>query len=149
MKKELKGLIIEVIVLTIILLITVPICAKASSNYNKQKETSMSAINTTIDVTSKTGNIKELNIYSNTTKPIEIKLGLMISHFYDDYYINIDGRTYSLNQLEYTKDEEYNYYIIGTYKIEELKKVEFELKPQKQNYYKENLTYSFYAKGTI
>ena len=63
MKKELKGLIIEVIVLTIILLITVPICAKASSNYNKQKETSMSAINTTIDVTSKTGNIKELNIY--------------------------------------------------------------------------------------
>lgn len=149
MEKELKGRLIEIIVMTIILIIVVPICASASSSYKKQKETSLNAFNTTIDVNSKGGNIKELNIYSNTNKIIEIKLGLMINHYYDDYYIIIDNKTYSLNSLEYLSDDEYKYYIIGTYKINEVKTIDFQLIPQNQNYYKENLVYSFYAEGTM
>ena len=39
MEKELKGTIIEIVVLTIFLIIVVPICVEASSNYRKQKET--------------------------------------------------------------------------------------------------------------
>lgn len=148
MEKELKGLIIEIITMIIILVITIPICVEASNNYKEQKDTLLNAFNTTIDVNSK-GDIKELNIYSNTNKNIQIKLGLMISQFYDEYYIIIDGITYNLNELDYKEDDSNRYYIIGTYEIEEVKTIDFILKPQNQNYYKENLIYSFYAEGTI
>ena len=148
MEKELKGLIIEIITMIIILMITVPICAEASNNYKKQKNTLLDAINTTIDVTNKEDS-KELNIYSNTNKNIQIKLGLMISHFYDEYYIIIDGITYNLNDLDYKEDENNRYYIIGSYEIDKVRKIDFQLKPQNQDYYKEDLIYSFYAQSTI
>ena len=148
MEKELKGLIIEIITMIIILMITVPICAEASNNYKKQKNTLLDAINTTIDVTNKEDS-KELNIYSNTNKNIQIKLGLMISHFYDEYYIIIDGITYNLNDLDYKEDENNRYYIIGSYEIDKVRKIDFQLKPQNQDYYKEDLIYSFYTQSTI
>ena len=148
MEKELKGLVIEVIVLTIFLIITVPICVQASSNYNDQKETMLNALNTTIDVSSNK-DIKEINIYSNSNKPVKIKLGLSISQFYDDYYVTIDNKTYNLNELDYKEDEENKYFILGTYEINEVKTINFKLTPKNQDYFKEHLIYSFYAEGTI
>ncbi len=148
MEKELKGLIIEIITLIVVLVIAVPICAKASNDYKETKETLLNAFTATIDIKNK-GDIKELNIYSNNDEEIQIQLGLMISHFYDEYYIVIDGITYNLNALEYEEDENNRYYILGTYDIKYLKKIDFILKPKYQSYYKENLIYSFYAKGSI
>lgn len=148
MEKELKGLIIEVVVISIFLIIAVPLCIKASHNYQQEKETHLNAFNTTIDVNRKE-NYKEVNIYSNTTKNIEIKLGLMISKYYDEYYINIDNKTYKLNDLEYKEDENNRYYILGTYNINKVKTINFSLNPINQNYFKENLIYSFYTTTTI
>lgn len=148
MEKELKGLVIEVIVLTIFLIITVPICVQASSNYNEQKETMLNAINTTIDVNNK-GDNKEISLYSNSNKTVEVKLGLTISQFYDEYYVTIDNKTYNLNELDYKEDEENKYFILGTYKIDEVKTISFKLTPKNQDYFKEHLIYSFYTEGII
>lgn len=148
MEKELKGAIIEVILLTIFLIITIPICVKASSDYKEEKEKYLNVFNTTIDVNNN-GDYKELSIYSNTDNEITIRLGLTTNKFYDEYYIELDGKTYNLKDLEYQEDENNRYYIIGTYKINELKKVNFQMKPVKQSYFKEHLIYSFYATTAI
>ena len=148
MAKELKGLVIEIIVLTVFLLIAVPICVQASSNYNNQKETLLGAFNTTIDVNNK-DDMKELSIYSNANKPVTVKLGLAITQYYDDYYIIVDDNTYNLDELDYKEGEENKYFIIGTYEVDELKKVNFKLCPKNQEYFKEHLIYSFYAEAFI
>ena len=144
MEKDLRGLIIEVVILTIFLIISIPICVNASSNYKKEKEKYLNAFNTTIDVNNKE-DIKELTIDSNSDNIIEVRLGLMISHFYDEYYIMVDNEIYKLNDLEYTEDDNYRYYIIGSYEIDKSRIVEFDLNPVNQEYFKEHLIYSFYA----
>lgn len=148
MEKELKGRIIEVIFLTIFLIIAVPICVDASNNYNQDKSAHLDAFNATIDVNNK-DDYKEITIYSNTEEEIEIKLGLMISKFYDEYYIKLDNNIYKLNSLEYTEDENNRYYIIGTYNVDQEKTINFDLNPVNQEYFKEHLIYSFYAKPII
>lgn len=148
MEKELKGTIIEIVVLTIFLIIVVPICVEASSNYRKQKETLLNAFNTTIDVNNK-DDMKELSIFSNSNKPVKIKLGLMISQFYDEYEIIVDDKKYNLNELDYKEDTENKYFIIGTYEVDEIQKVNFKLRPKNQEYFKEHLIYSFYAEGIL
>jgi len=148
MEKELKGAIIEIIIMTIILIITIPICVNATNKYKTQKESLLNAFNTTIDINNK-GNIKELSIYSNTNETIVVKLGLTISQFYDDYYIIIDNKTYNLDELDYKEDEENKYFIIGTYEVDQVKKIDFKLRPKNQEYFKERLIYSFYVEAPI
>ena len=96
MDKELKGYIIEIVALILLLIIVVPICVNASNKYSTKQETILNGFNTTIDITKKEGNIKELNIYSNTNKPIKVKLGLMITKFYNEYTVTIDNQIYNL-----------------------------------------------------
>lgn len=148
MEKELKGAIIELIVMVLILVISIPICVNASSKYKNQKETLLNAFNTTIDVNNN-GEFKELSIYSNTDKLITVKLGLTISQFYDEYCITIDNKTYNLEDLDYKEDEQNKYFIIGTYEVDTVKKLNFKLQPKNQEYFKENLIYSFYTEGII
>lgn len=149
MDKELKGYIIEIVALILLLIIVVPICVNASNKYSTKQETILNGFNTTIDITKKEGNIKELNIYSNTNKPIKVKLGLMITKFYNEYTVTIDNQIYNLNELECLTDDNYNYYILGTYEIDEVKNITFELKVKDKFYYDETLTYSFYTEGTM
>ena len=149
MDKELRGYVIELITMIIILIFIVPICANASNEYSTKQEILLSGINTTIDITNKEGNLKQLNLYSNTNKPIKVKLGLKITKFYDEYTVTIDDQVYNLNDLEYLEDENNRYYILGTYEIKEIKNIDFELKVKERNYYDEFLTYSFYTEGTI
>lgn len=149
MDKELKGYIIEILAMIIVLIIIVPICVNASREYTTNQEKILSGFNTTIDIINKNGNIKQINLYSNTDKTIKVKLGLMITKFYDEYTVEIDNQVYDLSNLEYLEDDNHRYYILGTYEIEELKSIDFELKVKGQNYYDETLTYSFYTEGTI
>ena len=149
MDKELKGYVIELITMIIVLIFIVPICVNASNEYSKKQEILLNGFNTTIDVNSKQGNIKELNLYSNTDKTIKVKLGLKITKFYDEYTITIDDQIYDLNKLEFLEDDYNRYYILGTYEIEEVKSLDFELKVKDKNYYDESIIYSFYTEGTI
>lgn len=148
MEKELKGYVIEIMVITIFLIITVPICAKASNDYTTKKESLLNAFNATIDVNNK-NDMKELSIYSNADKQIEVKLGLKMTKYYDEYSVIIDNRKYNLKDLDYKEDEENIYYILGTYEIDEVKKIDFKLIPNNQSYFKENIIYSFYTEGTL
>ena len=149
MDKELRGYVIELITMIIILIFIVPICANASNKYSTKQEILLSGLNTTIDITNKEGNLKQLNLYSNVNKPIKVKLGLKITKFYDEYTVNIDEKVYNLNDLECLEDENNRYYILGTYEITETKNIDFELKVKEKNYYDESLTSSFYTEGTI
>ena len=149
MDKELRGYVIELITMIIILIFIVPICANASNKYSTKQEILLNGLNTTIDITNKEGNLKQLNLYSNVNKPIKVKLGLKITKFYDEYTVTIDDQVYNLNDLEYLEDENNRYYILGTYEIKEIKNIDFELKVKERNYYDEFLTYSFYTEGTI
>lgn len=149
MNNELKGYVIEIIVMLIILIIAIPTCINASNKYSSKQETLLSGLNTTIDVNSKEGNIKQISLYSNANKVIKVKLGLMIANFYDEYLVEIDGQTYDLSELEYLSDENHRYYILGVYEIDEEKNIDFEIKVKDKNYYDESITYSFYTEGTI
>lgn len=149
MEKSIKGYVIEVIFLTIFLIFIIPICVNASNDYTKKKEVFLNGYNTTIDITKKEGNLKQLNLYSNTNKVIKVKLGLMITKFYNEYLVEIDGNTYDLSTLEYLEDENYRYYILGTYEINKEKNIDFELKLKDKSYYNETLTFSFYTEGIM
>lgn len=149
MDKELKGYILEILIMIIMLIIVVPICVNASREYNNKQEVILNGCNTTIDITHKKGNTKQLNLYSNTDKTIKVKLGLMITKFYDEYTVKIDNETYDLSNLDYIEDDTHRYYILGTYEIDEIKSIDFELKTKGKNYYDETLTYSFYTEGLI
>ena len=93
--------------------------------------------------------MKELSIYSNTDEQIKVKLGLKMTKHYDEYSVIIDNEKYNLNELDYKEDEENIYYILGTYEIDEVKKIDFKLIPNNQSYFKENIIYSFYTEGTL
>lgn len=149
MNKELKGYIIEIIIMVIILSFAIPICVNASNNYTTKQKAILNGLNTTIDITNKKGNIKQINLYSNTDELIKVKLGLMITNFYNEYIVEIDGNTYDLNELEYLSDEHHRYYIIGIYEIDKEKNIEFELKVKGTSYTKESISYSFYTEGII
>lgn len=149
MDKELKGYITEIIIMVIILCFAVPICVNASNNYNTHQKVLLNGFNTTIDITNKEGNVKQINLYSNTEETIKVKLGLMITNFYNEYTVEIDGNIYDLNDLEYVKDDDHRYYILGTYEIDKEKSIDFELKVKGKSYYDESLTYSFYTEGIM
>lgn len=149
MDKELKGYIIEIIIMLIILSFAVPICVNASNNYNTKQKAILNSVNTTIDITNKKGNIKQINLYSNTDKLIKVKLGLMITNFYNEYAIEIDGNIYDLNELEYLSDEKNRYYILGIYEIDKVENIDFELKVKDKHYKDEIISYSFYTEGII
>lgn len=149
MDKSIRGYVIEVIFLIIFLIIIVPICVDASNEYTKKKESLLNGFNTTIDITNKEGNVKQINLYSNTDKIIKVKLGLMITKFYNEYLVEIDGNVYDLSTLEYLEDENYRYYILGTYEIDKEKNIDFEIKVKDKSYYSEALTFSFYTEGIM
>ena len=73
MDKEFRGYVIELITMIIILIFIVPICANASNKYSTKQEILLNGLNTTIDITNKEGNLKQLNLYSNVNKPIKVK----------------------------------------------------------------------------
>lgn len=149
MDKELRGYVIEIIIMVIILSFAIPICVNASNNYNTKQKALLNGLNTTIDITNKEKNIKQINLYSNTDELIKVKLGLMITNFYDEYTIEVDGNIYDLNELEYLSDEKNRYYILGVYEIDKEENIEFELKVKGKSYYDESISYSFYTEGIM
>lgn len=148
MDKELKRLLIEIISLTLLLVIIIPICVSASDKYNEQKEAFFTKTGVNIDI-SNNGDKKRVSVYSNYDKNIKISLIMKINKFSNDYEVILDNEIYNINDLEYTEDEENRYYKLGIYDINQYREFDFKLKPKGTVYYDETIIYSFMTEGLL
>lgn len=148
MDKELKKLLIEIISLTLLLVIIIPICVSASDKYNEQKEAFFVKTGVNIDI-SNNGDKKKVTIYSNYDKNIKINLVMKINKFSNDYEVILDNEVYNIDDFEYTEDEENRYYKLGIYDVNQYREFDFKLKPKGTIYYDETIIYSFMTEGLL
>ena len=148
MDKELRKLVIEIISLTLLLVIVIPICVSASDKYNEQKEAFFTKTGISIDI-SNNGDRKTVTVYSGYDKNIKISLIMKINKFSNDYEVYLDNEVYNINDLEYTEDEEHRYYKLGIYDINQYRNFDFKLKPKGSIYYDETIIYSFMTEGLL
>ena len=146
MDKELKRLVIEIITLVLLLVVVVPICANASSQYRLKKDAVVIGREASVDISNK-GEYKEIKVTSGVERPIKINLVMKISKFNDDYIITLDNQEYNLRDLEYTEDENYQYYNLGIYEVENERVFQFKIMVKDKSYYDETISYSFYTEG--
>ena len=148
MNKELKGLIIEIVSLLVLLVIVVPICVNASSEYREKKNILLSGVGTSVDI-SHNGDMKKVTIYSNYDKPVKVNLVLKITKFLNDYEVYFDGQIFDIDDFECISDEEYYYYKLGVYEVEHSREFDFKLKTKGMVYYDETIIYSFKTEGLL
>ena len=143
MEKELRGLVVEIVLTVIMMIIIIPICADASSEYRSKKEALLSGRDAVIDI-SNNKDMKKVTVYSNCDKKVRVSLFFKINDFIGDYSIYFENNTYKLSDLEYILDNGNRYYQLGIYEIDYLK--EFDFKLIRENY-NETITYSFVTEG--
>lgn len=148
MNKELKKLIVEIISLTLLLIIIVPICASASADYREKKDIILNGVGTSVDITHN-GDMKKITVYSNYNKPIRVNLVMKISKHLNEYEICLDDMVYSFDELEYVSDEDNFYYQLGIYEVDNVREFDFKLRTKGVVYYDEAITYSFITEGLI
>lgn len=148
MDKELRRLVIEIISLALLLIIVVPICVSASNDYQKQKELFLSGVGTSVDI-SHNGDMKKVTIYSNYDETVKVNLIMKISKFANEYEVYLDDVIYNISDLEYTEDEEWRYYKLGIYEVDEYREFDFKLKAKGSTYYQETITYGFMTEGLL
>ena len=143
MEKELRGLVLEIILTIIMMIIIIPICADASSEYRKTKEALLSGRDAVIDI-SNNRDMKKVTVYNNYDKKVRINLFLKVNDFSGDYDIYFENSNYKLNDLEYVLDNGYRYYQLGIYEVDVAR--EFDFKFIRDNYV-ETIIYSFVTEG--
>lgn len=148
MDKELRRLLIEIISLTLLLVIIIPICVSASDKYNEQKEAFFTKVGINIDI-SNNGDKKRVTIYSNYDENVKVSLIMKINKFSNDYEVILDNEVYNINDLEYTEDDENRYYKLGIYDVNQYREFDFKLKPKGTVYYDETIIYSFTTEGLL
>ena len=148
MDKEIKRLVGEIISLMLLLIIVVPICVNASSRYREQKEVLLSGVGTAVDI-AHNGDTKKITIYSNYDKVMKVNLIMKISKFSNDYEVYLEDQVYNIDDLEYTEDENYQYYKLGIYEVDKSREFDFKLKTKGSLYYDETITYSFMTEGLL
>ena len=148
MDKDLKGLVVEVILIAVMLVLVVPICVEASGRYKEQKEALMNGEGISIDI-SNAGDVKKIFIYSKYENPVRVNLILKINKIANDYNIYFDNNVYNINELDYTEDNNYRYYRLGIYEIEKSRVFDFKIKANGSLYYDETITYSFLTEGLL
>lgn len=148
MEENLKRLVLEILTLTLLLIIVIPVCVHASSNYKLKKEVLKDIGETSIDISNK-GDVKEVTVYSNSNQNVKVYLILQINKFSDDYWVRLDEHIFDINTLEYTEDEDSRYYNLGSYDINLKRTFEFQLKIKDIAYYDETLTYRFITEGVL
>ena len=146
MDKELKGLIIEIISIILLLVIVVPICVNASSEYRTKKGAILSGRSALVDISNK-GEYKEICVTSGVDKLVKINLIMKISKFNDEYLITLDDQVYNLKDLEYTEDDNYQYYNLGIYDVDKTRTFHFKINVKDKAYYDEMISYGFYTEG--
>ena len=146
MDKELKGLVIEIFSIMLLLVIVIPICVNASSEYRSQKDAVLIGRKATVDISNK-GEYKEIRVTSGTDRTIKVNLVMKISKFNDEYLICLDDQEYNLRDLEYSEDENYQYYNLGIYEVNQEKVFQFKISVKDKSYYDETISYGFYTEG--
>lgn len=148
MDKDLKGLVVEVILIVVMLVLVVPICVEASGRYKEQKEALMNGEGISIDI-AHAGDVKKIFVYSKYENPVRVNLILKINKIANDYNIYFDNNVYNINELDYTEDNNYRYYRLGIYEIEKSRVFDFKIKANGSLYYDETITYSFLTEGLL
>lgn len=146
MDKELKGIVGEIIALIILMIIAIPICVKASNDYQAKKDKMVIGNHASVDI-SNLGEIKKITVNSENNQDISVYLMLKISKFDDEYIIDLDDQIFNLNDLEYTEDNDNRYYNLGLYAIKGKRTFNFKIAVKDKSYYNETISYSFYTKG--
>ena len=148
MDKELKRLVVEIVTLTLLLVIMVPICVYASNEYKEDRAVLLEGKDTTVDI-SHNGDKKKLTVYCNYDKVMKVNLIMKISKFSNNYLIYLDDQVYDIRDLEYVEDDEYRYYNLGIYEVDQKREFDFQLKVKNQSYYNETIMYSFMTEGLM
>ena len=63
--------------------------------------------------------------------------------------VYLDDQEFSLSDLEYTEDENYQYYNLGNYDINKERVFQFKLKVKDKSYYDETISYGFFTEGLM
>ena len=108
----------------------------------------LSGNQTVVDISNQ-GEIKKVTVTSEYDETFSVRLMLKISKFHDEYLIYLDDQVFNIRDLEYTEDEEYQYYNLGIYEIDEKREFDFKLKVKDKSYYDETISYSFYTEGLL
>ena len=148
MDKELKGLIGEIVAIVILMLVAIPICVSASYDYQSNRGAIFSAKKASVDI-SNTGKIKDVTVYSNSKDPIKVNLYLKINKFDDDYVVELDGKSYNINDFDMHEDENNRYYNLGFYEVNKSRTFKFKIDVKGKSYYDETITYSFVTEGLV
>lgn len=146
MEQELKRLVVEIVTLTLLLIVVVPICVHASNRYQEEKSVLFTGKGTSVDI-SNNGSMKKITIYSNYDRIMRVHLILKITKLSGDYFIYLNDQVYDIKNLEYYEDEEHRYYDLGIYEVDQVREFEFQLKLKDQSYYDETICYSFVTEG--
>lgn len=146
MDKELKGIVGEIIILITLMIIAIPICVKASSDYQAKKGKMIIGNHASVDISNR-GEVKKVTVNSDNNKDISVYLILKISKFDDEYIVYLDDQIFDLKDLEYTEDNDNYYYNLGLYPIKRKRTFDFRITVKDKSYYKETISYSFYTKG--
>ena len=146
MDKELKGIVGEIIILITLMIIAIPICVKASSDYQAKKDKMIIGNHASVDISNR-GEIKKVTVNSDNNQDISVYLMLKISKFDDEYIVYLDDQIFDLKDLEYTEDNDNYYYNLGLYPIKRKRTFDFRITVKDKSYYKETISYSFYTKG--
>ena len=146
MDRELKGLVVEIIFLVLLLIVVIPICVNASSEYRSKKDAVLMGRNALVDISNK-GEYKEIHVSSDADRIVRINLVMKISKFNDEYLVTFDDQVYDLKDLEYTEDDNYQYYNLGIYDVDKSRTFRFKINVKDKAYYDETITYGFYTEG--
>ncbi len=148
MDKELRGLVIEIFSIILLLIIVIPICVSASSQYQLRKDSITIGNKSSVDISNK-GDVKEIKITSGVDRVVKMNLVMKISKFNDDYLIYLDDQEYDLRNLEYHEDDNYQYYQLGVYEVDNEKVIRFRIKVKDKSYYDETISYGFFTEGLV
>ena len=148
MDKELKRLVVEICSIVLLLIIVVPICVNASSNYLSKKDALLVGNKASVDISNR-GEYKQIKVTSGVDNTVKMSLIMKISKFNDEYLIYLDDQEFSLSDLEYTEDENYQYYNLGNFDIEKERVFQFKIKVKDKSYYDETISYGFFTEGLM
>lgn len=145
---EIKRLVIEIISLVLFLIIVVPICVDASNRYQEKRDVLLKGVNTSVDISNQ-GDVKRVTVYSNHEDAMRVNLFLKISKFTGDYLVYLDDQVYDIRSLDCSEDEDYQYYNLGIYEVDQVREFQFQLKRKNKFYNDETITYSFVTEGLL
>ena len=148
MDKELKRLVVEICSIVLLLVIVIPICVNASSDYRSKRDALLVGNKASVDI-SNNGEYKQIRVTSGVDDTVKMSLVMRISKFNDEYLIYLDDKEYSLSDLEYTEDENYQYYNLGNFDVEKERVFQFKIKVKDKSYYDETISYGFFTEGLM